>query len=170
MAVRVDRAHLEKMLDVVQLLQAARIEAPVYAYLFARFRPDAHEHVRRFYMDRLQDHFEGMTGVDDIEAAWRAAQTPIQAVGVRVRLTPETLIQVLGNGYPIQQSLGVITLERYGNVRVKIHAGVGAMLSYNTMTDLTLVHRQESLEAYLFRLYLEDNGGPFSAQASEAIM
>ena len=164
MAVAVDRAQLQEMLEVVQLLQAARIEAPVYAYLFARFRKDAHEHLRRFYMDRLQDHFEGMTGVDDIEAARRAAQTPIQAIGVRIRLTPEVLVQVLGSGYPVQQSLGVIALEKYGNVRVKIHAGVGVLVGYNTMTDLTLVHRQESLEAYLFRLILDEGGGPFGSR------
>lgn len=158
MAVRVDRTQLEKVLEVVQLLQTARVDVPVYAYLFARFRHDAHEHVRRFYMDRLQEHFEGMTGVDDIEAARRAAQTPIQSVGVRIRLTPETLIQVLGPGYAVQQALGVIALGRYGNVRVKLHSGVGVLVGYNTMTDLTLVHRQESLESYLFRLMLEDHG------------
>ena len=44
---------------------------------------------------------------------------------------------------------------------MKVHAGVGVLVGYNTMTDLTLVHRQESLEAYLFRLILDEGGGPF---------
>lgn len=171
MVVGVDRAQLQGMLDSIQLLQAARIDVPVYAYLFARFRKDAHEQIRRFYLDRLQDHFEGMTGVDDVEAARRAAHTPIDAIGVRIRLTPEILVQILGAGYPVQQALGVIALEKYGNVRVKIHPGVGAVMSYNTMTDLTLVHRQESLEAYLFRLILNEGGGPFGRRGeTEAII
>jgi hypothetical protein len=152
MVIGVDRAQLQGLLDAAQLLQMARVELPIYAYLFARFRPEAHERIRACYHDRLECHFEGMTGVDDAEATRLANTVEIHSVGVRVRLTQEALYQILGSGYPVQQARGMISLGGRGNVPIKIHPGLGAIISFGSMTDFALVQRSESLEAYLFRL------------------
>ena len=154
MVIGVERAQLQGLLDAVRLLESARIDVPVAAYLFARFRPDAYEQLRSHFVDRITTHFEGMTGVDEAEAQRRATTLPIFSIGLRVRLTPEALAQILGEGLLLHLSQGIISMGNRGNVPIRIHQGVGATLTPTAMTDLALVHRHESLEAYLFRFRL----------------
>lgn len=152
MILGVSREQLQGLLDAAQLLEAARVPVEARAYLFARFQPEAHERLRCFFLPQIQAHFEGCTGAAEEIAAQMAVATPVTIAVVRARLTLESLHRILDGGLVLEHAWGIIGLGSRGYVLVRIHKGVQALLTPGSMLDLTLAHREESLEAYAFRI------------------